>query len=49
MARLTYQYALNAFPIARRIIRIARETASFLIHKTQPDSDIEHIVITAGQ
>jgi hypothetical protein len=46
IARLAYQYALNAFPIARRLIDITKATVSFLVRKTLKDSDINHIVIS---
>ena len=45
IARLAYQYALNAFPIAFRLIGITKETVSFLIRKTLKGSDIDSIVI----
>ena len=45
IARLAYQYALNAFPIARRLINITKATVSFLVRKTLKDSDVNHIVI----
>jgi len=49
IARLAYQYALNAFPVARRLIKITKETATFLIHKTLKDSDVDCIVINRDQ
>ncbi|MGD8522595.1 MAG: peptidoglycan-binding domain-containing protein [Desulfobacterales bacterium] len=45
VARLAYQYALNAFPILKGIVQMTKASASFLLHKTLPDSDIGHIVI----
>jgi hypothetical protein len=45
IARLAYRYALNAFPVIRHIVKITKETASFLTHKTLKDSDVNHIVI----
>jgi hypothetical protein len=45
IARLAYQYALNAFPVVRKLIKIAKETASFLTHKTLKDSNVACIVI----
>jgi hypothetical protein len=48
-ARLAYQYALNAFPIVKRMVQITKEAVSFLFHKTLPDSDIGHIVINRNR
>ena len=45
IARLAYRYALNAFPIACGLIKIAKDTASFLIDKTLKNSDVGCIVI----
>ena len=45
IARLAYQYALNAFPIARRLIDITKATVSFLVRKTLKGSDVNHMVI----
>ena len=45
MARLAYQYALNAFPVVRKLIHIAKPTASFLTHKTLKASDAASVVI----
>jgi len=45
VARLAYRYALNAFPRIRQILKITKETASFLLHKVLPESDPNHIVI----
>ncbi len=45
IARLAYQYALNAFPIARHLIDITKETVSFLARRTLKDSDVNTIVI----
>ncbi len=48
-ARLAYQYALNAFPIVKRMVQVTKEAVSFLFHKTLPDSDIGHIVINRNR
>jgi hypothetical protein len=49
MARLVYRYALNAFPIACRLIDITKETVSFLVHKTLKDSNVGTIVINRNR
>ncbi len=45
IARLAYRYALNAFPVVKHIVKVTKETVSFLTHKTLKDSDVNHIVI----
>jgi hypothetical protein len=45
LARLTYQYAINAFPIAKRFIKLTSVTFSVLFRRTLPNSDVRHMVI----
>ena len=45
LARLTYQYAINAFPIVKRFIKLTSITFSVLFRKTMPNSDVRHMVI----
>ena len=45
LARLTYQYAINAFPIVKRFIKLTSVTFSVLFRKTMPNSDVRHMVI----
>ena len=45
-ARLVYQYAVNAFPIVKKISKMTAATFSVLINRTFPGSDIQHLVIS---
>ena len=45
IARLAYRFALNGFSLVNRLVKITKETASFLVHKTLTDSDVGNIVI----
>jgi len=42
IARLTYQYAIHAFTTVKRILKAM---SKFILHKTYPGSDINHLVI----
>ena len=45
IARLAYRYALNGFSVVYRLVKITKETASFLVHKTLTDSHAGNIII----
>lgn len=45
-ARLVYQYAVNAFPVLKKISKVTAATFSVLFNWNFPDSDIQHLVIS---